>query len=144
MTVLQCRRHPLLNDKRLFALAVLIDQKRQMHRLASEYYKGSFLWFLFLPAIALTLAAGILSVFITTGQSSIIVTLSFVSVFWQSLTKQLNYATWSKLHEAASGVALDRISENIQFFTKSTKNNHTEEKVSDFFYLRARKNSTKH
>ena len=106
---------------------------------------GRFFWFLFLPAIALTLAAGILSVFVTTpDQNSIVATLSFVSVFWQSLTKQLNYATWSKLHEAASGVALDRISENIQFFTKSTKNNHTEEKVSDFFYLRARKNSTKH
>ena len=122
----------LEDDKRLFALAVLIDQKRQMHRLASEYYKGRFFWFLFLPAIALTLAAGILSVFIKDDQSSVIATLSFVSVFWQSLTKQLNYATRSKLHETAS-VALDRISESIQFFIRSS-NKHTETQITDFFF----------
>jgi hypothetical protein len=76
---------------------------------------GRFFWFLFLPAIALTLAAGILSVFVTTpDQNSIVATLSFVSVFWQSLTKQLNYASQSELHEATS-VALDRLSKHIRF-----------------------------
>ena len=94
---------------------------------------GRFFWFLFLPAIALTLAAGILSVFVTTpDQNSIVATLSFVSVFRQSLTKQLNYASRSELHEATS-VALDRLSEHIQFFYNSSSK-HTEEKVRESFF----------
>jgi hypothetical protein len=110
-------------------LFIGIEQKRHMHKLTARHMHTIQTWFLFAPSITLTLFAGIvIFVFETTLQvktdgrvyAAIIAGISaFLSVFWQSLDRQLNLGTQGALHQSCAGT-LQRLSEDILRTVSST------------------------
>lgn len=95
--------------------SVLMAQ--QKHLLASLHFKACYNNLLFVPSIAITLVAGILSVVVQADFASEIVkttcalmitVLAGFSVFWQSLMKQLDYGGRASLHDSAAN-ALHKI-----------------------------------
>jgi hypothetical protein len=110
-------------------LFIGIEQKRHMHKLAARHMHTIQTWFLFAPSITLALFAGMV-IFVfesslkvkTDGRvyAAIIAGISaFLSVFWQSLDKQLNLGTQGALHESCAGT-LQRLSEDILMTVSST------------------------
>lgn len=116
-------------------LFVSIEQERQMHKLAGQNLRAVNNWLLFLPAIALTLASGVISLISESGLNisddsrtylSIVVgVVALVAVFWQALTKQMDLGSRVALHEATS-IALKRLSEDILLTMSSTDDVPTE------------------
>eukprot|EP00980_Cylindrotheca_fusiformis_P031111 scaffold25830_cov162-Cylindrotheca_fusiformis.AAC.12 len=106
----------------LKTLFVGIEQKRHMHRLSAQHMQTIHTWFLFAPAITLTVFTAILIfVFETTlsvntdGRvyAAIIAGISaFLSAFWQAISRQLDLGTQGALHESC-GLILQRLSEDV-------------------------------
>ena len=123
-------RHTLASTQQINAnpghmlknLFINIEQERQMHKLTAQHLRAIHNWFLFLPAILLTLCAGVIVLVfeadLNTDESvrvysSIAVgVIALISVFWQALCKQLNLEVRGALH-GATAIALKRLSEDI-------------------------------
>lgn len=95
--------------------SVLMEQQKNL--LASQHFKGVYDHLLFVPSIGITLVSGILAVLSQSGlysehtQSLCVVCIAILasfSVFWQSLTKQLDYGGRAMLHDSAA-TALNKI-----------------------------------
>jgi hypothetical protein len=98
----------------LLKFGVLIDRQRQMQRLAGEFYRCRFFWLCFLPAILVTMATSIVSFFFDTS-NVVVGILGVVAVFFQGLTKQLDYKSRSDLH-LTTAHALQRLVEQLDDF----------------------------
>lgn len=101
----------------LTKLQLDLDRNRMMHRLAAHYYDYQNFWFLFVPSVGITMASGIVA---SLSDSSTLTAwfsgefrallntsvgvMSIVSVFFQTMGKELDYGHRSKEHE---GVALE-------------------------------------
>jgi hypothetical protein len=123
-------RHTLASTQQIHAnpshmlknLFINIEQERHMHKLTAQHLRAINNWLLFLPAILLTLGAGVLVLVFEADldsaddvrvYSSIAVgIISLISVFWQALGKQLDLGVHAALH-AATAIALKRLSEDI-------------------------------
>jgi hypothetical protein len=110
-------------------LFIGIEAERHMNRLAALHLRSLHSWFLFFPAILLTLGAGVIVLVFeadlnTTPEARVYASIavgvsSLMSVFWQALNKQLDMATRAALHDATS-TALKRLSEDILFTLSAT------------------------
>jgi hypothetical protein len=103
-------------------LQIELDTNRQMHRLAGKYFACQHFWLLFLPSIAITMVSGILS-FSSDNPSFAsfesyfalsVGCLSVVSIFLQSMIKELDYGHRAKMHQNA-GMDLKMMIESLRF-----------------------------
>ena len=111
-------------------LFIGIEQKRHMHKLTSKNMKVLHNWLIFVPALVLTLLTGIIifvfetsldidndgRIYASIGAGI----LSFLSVFWQALNRQLDLTCQAAFHEATAGT-LKRLSEDIIMTVSSTE-----------------------
>ena len=129
--VVHMAKDPLKN------LLLNIDRQRQMHRLAATYFKSRQFLLLFLPSIAITMVSGILA-FLASAATDVISPysgimrilnpgavlkrvftnsvgiLSVLSIFMQSLMKELDWSHRHKEHEKLA-VDLRTLSEDLVF-----------------------------
>ncbi|KAL3914647.1 MAG: hypothetical protein SGILL_006018 [Bacillariaceae sp.] len=123
-------RHTLASTQQISAnpghmlknLFINIEQERQMHKLTAQHLRAIHNWLFFLPAILLTLCAGVIvlvfeaNLDIDDGSrvySSIAVgIIAMVSVVFQALCKQLDLGVRGALH-GSTAIALKRLSEDI-------------------------------
>jgi len=124
-----------MNNKKkdfdMLTSSVLMEQ--QKHLLASLHFKAVYDRLLFIPSICLTLVSGILAILLAqpgmydertqTVFTIWIAVLASISVFWQSLMKQLNYSGRASLHDSTA-IALSRI-------YKLAKMRSREQQISD-------------
>lgn len=123
-------RHTLASTQQINAnpghmlknLFINIEQERQIHKLTAQHLRAIHNWLLFLPAILLSLSAGVLVLVFeadldSTEEARVYTSIavgvvSLISVFWQALCKQLDLGVHGALH-AATAIALKRLSEDI-------------------------------
>lgn len=100
-----------------------VDTMRQMHRLAAKFFYTQNFWMLFLPSMLISMVSGILSFVGMTDEvgpkqqqnfSLSVGVLSVVSVFFQALSRQLDYSHRSQEHEYTAD-KLDDMHEVIKF-----------------------------
>eukprot|EP00560_Eucampia_antarctica_P002873 CAMPEP_0197841418 /NCGR_PEP_ID=MMETSP1437-20131217/46164_1 /TAXON_ID=49252 ORGANISM="Eucampia antarctica, Strain CCMP1452" /NCGR_SAMPLE_ID=MMETSP1437 /ASSEMBLY_ACC=CAM_ASM_001096 /LENGTH=313 /DNA_ID=CAMNT_0043451167 /DNA_START=14 /DNA_END=955 /DNA_ORIENTATION=+ len=110
---------------------VEMSRARFIHGLTSIHYRKMYDKFLFYPTILLTLISGLFS-FAASGSLSLsddikqifagcVGVMSLVSIFMQSLTKQLDYSGKATAHEAAS-VSLRRLQNQLDFQSVTLSN----------------------
>jgi len=113
------RENPATVLKNLF---VCIEQERHMNKLAGLNLRAVNNWLLFLPAILITLCAGILSLISESelkmaDNTRVIFSISvgilaLVAALWQAMSKQLDLGSRAALHEATA-IAMKRLTEDV-------------------------------
>jgi len=107
-----------------------IEQERHMHKLTAQHLRAVQNWLLFLPAILLSLLAGIVSLVFEADlkrqneyrvYSAIFVgVIILLSVFWQAVSKQLDLGSRAALHDMTAA-AIKRLSEDLLLTLSSTE-----------------------
>jgi hypothetical protein len=106
----------------LTMLEMGLDSSRQMHRLAGKHFASQHFWLLFLPSISITMVSGILAFLSDTPAfaswnsyfSLIVGCLSVVSIFFQSLIKELDFGHRAKMHQNV-GMDLKMMRDSLGF-----------------------------
>ena len=86
-------------------LGVAVEKERQVLRLAGCHLESRYLWLSFLPAVLLTLMAGILAYAEGNGAASGI--FATLAVFWQGTSQLFNYGVLAERCHAADDALFD-------------------------------------